>query len=652
MNIDSLSKYNMDYKVGSNKFKNSNFLEIGLKDVCTCSNVAGTNNIPMNNYKHANCDLTSHNNCSNINLYNAIILDEYNSKMAGASKLKHHKRKSTDESSHVSLSKKPDYIEKKYKQIKLMGDEIIEKIKKDNIQISDDMIIQLINNIKVGNQDLYIDRSTKDDVVNYINFVLNKELFKTYDHTLTTFIKDTNDFEQIKNLIRIQDYAHFNYQTKLRAQDYSNICLNYKSDPYFYYNKHETVIPAMIFALFGSKIPILFDLAVYQDLFQMMEEIENNNYGNYKNILLLLYRLADKDQYILKGHRYDKHSNSEYTRIFLAIALKKIIYGMMENKISSKLMGAVMNILNKFYDPTCKNKDELFLTSILKIWSFKPTLINTIQGEYKSVYFYEYDINNTTIDVLANFSNDILNFSYFDNKTNRIYFSLKNYYDYKNSSKFPTINNINNIGNFNMLQNNMFSKGMSIINYGPSFNSTIFKTTGVLIVSTPRHKYLLGSSDNLINVKQIDFQPIINIGTSILELRSAVCHKIHEKILNVTDCGMKPSVGRFALLKINSDKWIKYDPDFNVNITDTLTEIYNLHSEEAVGGLMDDNFTTTFLGKSDHDLKKEFRNGDLLYSYMIISNAKAMSYISMYSSIIIYSQNYDLFASQCLNKCF
>lgn len=650
MNIDELTKYNMDYKVETNKFKNSNFLEIGLKDICMCSSTGGyANNTPSNNYIHANCDLTSHNNCSNINLYNAIILDEYNNKLGGKAIVRKGKRRTQESEIATTTPKTTNYIEKKYKQIKYVADTIIDKVRAGNIQnLSDDMISEFISGIRLPDQDIYIDKSTKDDIINYINFVLNKELL-TYKHSLSTFIKDANDFEQIKNLIRIQDYAHFNYQTKLRAYDYSNICMNYKSDPYFYYNNDEHIIPPMLFALFGSKMPILFDLAVYQDLFQMMEEIENNDYGNYKNVLLLLYRLADKEPYIVKGHTYDKQSNSEYTRIFLAIAIKKIIYGLMENKISSKLMEAVMNILNKFQDNTCKNKDELFLTSILKIWSFKPTLINTIDREYKSVYFYEYNINNTTIDVLANFSNDILNFSYFDKTSNRIYFSLKNYYDYKNSTKFPNMNTVNN---FNLMQANMFSKNVSLFNYGPSFNSSIFKTTGILIVSTPRHKYLLGANDNLINVKQIEFQPIINIGNSVLELRSAVCHKIYEKILNITDCGMKPSVGRFALLKINNDKWIKYDPDFNVNFQDTITEILNIHNEENIEDLMDENFAATFLGKSIYDIRKEFKKGELLYSPMIISNAKAMSYLSMYSSIVIYSQNYDLFASQCLNKCF
>lgn len=651
MNIEGLSKYNVDYKVGTDKFKNSNFLEIGLKDICRCNHKGGI----KHNYKHANCDLTSHYNCSNINLYNAIVFDEYNNKTAGASKMKTRKKTRVEPRFDV-VSKKPDYIEKKYKQIKLMGDKIIEKVRGENMQVSDDLILESINNIKIADQDLYLDKSTKEDIINYINFVLNKELFKTYDHTLTTFIKDMNDFEQIKNLIRIQDYELFNYQTKLRAHDFNNICADYKSDPYFYFNcknddsgLSECIIPAMVFALFGSKIPVLFDLAIYQDMFQMMQELENDDYGKYKNILLLLYRIADKEQYMLKGHKYDKQSNSEYTRIFLAIAFKKIIYGMMENKISSKLMSAVMNILNKFYDPTCKNKDELFLTSILKIWSFKPTLINTIQGEYKSVYFYEYNINDTTIDILANFSNDIFNFSYFDSKSNRIYFSLKNFYDYKNSAKFPNINNINS---FNILQNNMFNKNISLFNYGPSFNSSIFKTTGTLIVSTPRHKYSLGLSDNLINTKQIDFQNNITIGNSSLELRSAVCHKIYEKILSVNDCGMKPSSGRFALLKIDNDKWIKYDPDFNVTFNDTLAEIINIRNDENIGDLMDENFSSILLGKSEYDIKKEFRSGNLLYSAMIISEAKALSYISMYSSIVIYSQNYDLFASQCLNKCF
>jgi hypothetical protein len=650
MNIDEISKYNKDYGLNTKKFKHSNFLEINNGDICRCGeiNMGGSEETT---FHHANCDLKSHHNCSNVNLYNAIIFDDYMDKVGGATKTKKKTTssipKTTATASNVSTtSGQPDFFKRKINIVQTIANKIISKLKSENMLVTNDLILELIKNVKISEKDMYIDRSIIDDVIKYINFILNKDV-KTYNHSLITFTREVKDLEQIRNMLSISDYSLFSSNVKMRADSYENICENFNTYPYFYFNKHETMIPAMVFALFGAKLPVLFDVVAYQDLFQMMHEIEHNDSTNYRNILLLLLRLADKEPYTVKGHLYDNQTNSEYSRIFLSIAFKKIIYGIMEGKISSRLMGVVMGVLNKFYDPNCKNKDELFLVSILKIWSLKPTLVKTVNGEHKPVFFYEYDINNTTIDVLAKFGGDILNFSYYDDKTKRIYFSLKNFTDFKNNSTFPSINTLQS---FNVLQSNPFTQNVSYLNYGPSFNSTIINTMGILIVSTPRHKFLFGSSDRSINTKIIDFQKNITIGNSLLELRSAVCHKVNDTLLNITECGMKISVGRYALLKIGFDKWIKYDPDFYVYKKETLETIIDFKNNIENTTINDLN-QELFGAASDYDIIKTFRDGMYMYGGTIIPETEAYSLINTTSSIVIYAQDYNTYTSQCINRC-
>lgn len=616
---------------------------INFEDVCTCYTEESSPEFSKDNSDNYHL-CSADGNCSISKLLRLLTSDNINSLIAGASKIMDKKKdkimKKDDNTKKIDQS---DYFVEKYNYIKKVADYIIEKLEKSNELPSERTILNVIReyNKKEG---LFVepDDFLINEIKNYINLLFQKKI-KAYNHPLFCVSPSNTSLliEQLKNIDTAFDLAKYQSIIELvrkKACSYTDLTSLPELIPLVHYGKY--MLPSVVIALFGIKLPVLFDLIAKQDLYVLCKEMETTKYENYKNTLLLLFRMSDKEPFQCpKGH-IGSNTNTVYgeiCRIVLSMILKKILLGIMQGILYADEIPYIKNLLDG------NGSDEELLKFILKIWSFKPTTIQTYTPNgfmTERVYYVEYDFRDRFYDQNHKFNDRILSYPYYDPQSNKLLCSLA----------YADMTNMAPIG----MMNPMYYANTRI------GKNTIVDTMGIIILYVPRlikrGKIFNEYSDKLITT-YIDIEPNLTINGINYFLKSAVCYPIDD-VSNI--CGYRDTLSTFALL--NTQKgWLKYDPDYNLyseKENDLISKLYKAEYRRIYPDTNNDEFEDNFKEwvkdyKNINDITALYKTGMINIGSLIIDTEEAMRLINSGGILMIYAQDYMDFNTQnSLGRCY
>ncbi|CCU55762.1 P4b precursor [Choristoneura biennis entomopoxvirus] len=474
---------------------------------------------------------------------------------------------------------------------------------------------------------------------------------KTINHSLMSTVNiNTNDLiqqlRQVYNLSTLVDYDSFLNNLKVSSIEYTDIA---DCNEYIRYKPNEPSVPSLLFALFSTRIPVLFDIVVNQDLFKLQQELQADDYSTYKNIYLLLFRLSDREPYYSNQSSGISNKNDIYTelsRILLSMSVKRLVSKIITGTVTGNTIAPIMNIFKNLYIKNVRSYQEALLSAILKIWSYSPTVVlKNISSDFKteSVFFVEYEISeyNQFENQNIKFSQELMKYIYYDPIVNKVILSPKYILD--------SIS-----GNMNLQNMTYCTTGLRSIN--PMTNIAL-KSTGVFILSIPRlikqsySCYGLPDefSDRLIN-KYVDLDQNITIGCNMFQLRAAVCYKI-SKYIDLESCVQNPSsLGTVAIVKTQKG-WIRYNPDLMYSCNEkkeildktlkyefTKNQTQYTYNDGPFPDREFDEWKRNFA--CANNIIDRFERGYINIDSLIIQEAEAIDTISRYGTIIIYSQEY------------
>lgn len=474
----------------------------------------------------------------------------------------------------------------------------------------------------------------------YKNKTINHSLLSTININTTDLIQQ---LRQVYNLSTLVDYDSFLNTLKVSSIEYTDIA---DCNEYIRYKPNETSIPSILFALFSTRIPILFDIVVNQDLFKLQQELQSVDYNSYKNIYLLLFRLSDRDPYYSNqssGINNKMDVYTELSRILLSMSIKRLVSKIISGNVTGNTVGPIMNIFKNLYIKNVRSYQEALLSAILKIWSYAPTIVlKNISSDFRTetVFFVEYEISeyNQFENQNIKFSQDLIKYIYYDPLINKVILSPKYILD--------------SISGNSNIQNSYCNMGIRNIN--PMSNIAL-KSTGIFVLSIPRlikQSYSYGLPDEFSDkllTKYVELDQNITIGCNMFQLRSAVCYKI-SKYMDLESCIQNPSsLGTVAIVKTQKG-WIRYNPDLMYSCNekkDLLDKLLKYEFKKTQNQYNDDGI---FSDREFEEWKRSFscinniverfEKGYINIDSLIIQESEAIDTISRFGTIIIYSQEY------------
>jgi hypothetical protein len=655
------------FKIKSDNFldlynNGTNYLmsEIGAGDVCMCNSVDITEDIQ---YK----DILSGNDthvCKDSKCSNGILMFDFMTEMskdkliAGAQKnVKRPVRKIENRS--PKFNEIESTLNKKAELLKNIAEYVANTLPKSPLTYSGNDIYRII--LSSPYKDINLNTN---DIENIIALAAEFYKNKTVNHSLFSTINlNTNDLiqqlKQIQDITLLIDYDSFLESLKVSSSEYQDI----SDSPYIRYCSTDQPIPSVIFALFATRIPVLFDLIINQDLFQLQRELQSNNYENYKNIYLLLFRLSDREPYYnTQGHGEISKNNiyTELSRIVLSMSLKKIISKLFEGTVTSPLVSPVLNIFKNLVVKNVKTYQEMLLSCILKIWSFKPTVVlKNITSDFRTetVFFVEYDISgyNQFDNQNIKFNQELLKYMYYDQINNKVILSPKFMLD-------SLSGNMSNIPN---VQPPITYCNTGLYRNIPTLTNIALRSTGVFILSIPRlikrtlSFNLPDEFNDRMTTRYVDLDQNITIGNNLFQLRSAVCYKI-SKVIDLETCTQNPStLGTVAIVRTQKG-WIRYNPNLMQSFSEKRDILESLRKIEFTKYNIDNNIE--FNQEEFEEWKRVYSNMDRItdkfnrgfidIDALIIPESEAIDTISRYGTLIIYAQEYSgLYDMSPLRRC-
>ncbi|AAG02853.1 putative core protein [Betaentomopoxvirus amoorei] len=570
------------------------------------------------------------------------------SKSAGASNVKssnNQNQKKRKSESGNKIQKQLDIMNTKEDHIKKIAEYVANNLPKSPLTYTVHDINRLI--ITSPFKDVILN---ENDMKSIIGLAAAFYKNKTINHSLLSTINiNTNDLiqqlRQVYNLSTLVDYDSFLNNLKVASVEYTDIA---DCNDYIKYVPDEPNVPSILFALFSTRIPVLFDIVVNQDLFKLQQELQTDDYSAYKNIYLLLFRLSDREPYYSNqsgglSNKIDVYT--ELSRILLSMSIKRLILKIIKGTVTGNTVAPIMNIFKNLYIKNVRSSQEALLSAILKIWSYAPTIVlKNISSDFRTetVFFVEYEISeyNQFENQNIKFTQELMKYIYYDPIVNKVILSPKYILD--------SIG-----GNTGMQSITYCNSGFRSIN--PMTNVAL-KSTGMFILSIPRlikQSYSYGLPDEFSDrllTKYVDLDQNITIGCNMFQLRAAVCYKI-SKYVDLDTCIQNPiSLGTVAIVKTQKG-WIRYNPDLMYSCNekkDLLDKILrneykkslNLNNYEVNQYLDKDyeEWKSTF--SSINNIIDKFEKGYVSTDSLIIQEAEAIDIISRYGTIIIYAQEY------------
>ncbi|CCU56384.1 P4b precursor [Mythimna separata entomopoxvirus 'L'] len=648
------------FKMESIKSSNTNYLIAGVTtdDICNCSNdldeyildkLSITDRIDAGYLKH---DCSMECGCLNGKLMLCMTGDMTKdnlisscSKTAGAQSKNQQpiqKKKKSDNS--IKINKQLDVMNKKDDVIKKIADYIANTLPKSPLTYTVQDIYRLIMTSPFKEYSL-----NDNDIKNIIGLASAFYRNKTINHSLLSTINiNTNDLlqqlKQVYNLSTLVDYDSFLNTLKVSSTEYTDIS---DCNDYIRFKPNEPSIPSILFALFSTRIPVLFEIVVNQDLFKLQQELQHDDYASYKNIALLMFRLSDREAYYTNqsnGSGIKADVYTELSRILLSMSIKRLVSKIMTGTVTGNTVSPIMNIFKNLYIKNVRSYQEALLSAILKIWSYAPTIVlKNISSDFRTetVFFVEYEISeyNQFENQNIKFSQDLIKYIYYDSNINKVILSPKYILD--------SISGNTNINNSLPYCNS----GIRSIN--PMTNIAL-KSTGVFILSIPRlvkRSYSYGLpdefSDRLIN-KYVDLDQNITIGCNMFQLRAAVCYKI-SKYMDLESCIQNPlSLGTVAIVKTQKG-WLRYNPDLMYSCNEKkelLDKLLKYEFRKSTNNFPDQEFLDgsfeewkkSFVGMNN--IIDKFERGYINIDALIIQESEAIDIISRFGTLIIYAQEY------------
>ncbi|AAC97680.1 ORF MSV164 putative core protein, fowlpox virus P4b homolog (vaccinia A3L), similar to SW:P17355 [Melanoplus sanguinipes entomopoxvirus] len=617
---------------------------ISLEDICKCYNNDNNEYMtfeydPISGENHI-CSIAG--NCIISDFFNKLTSEFTKTQLIAGARKSDKNNKSNNISTNIDkkqdiLKRLAEYIAKSFsKSPNLYTEQDIRNI----IALSN---IDGIRNINLSNED--INNIINLATVYYKSKIVDHPLFSVKSENVTDLMQQ---LKQVDSVANISDYEGFLNNLKLRSYNYIDVTSCNLTNT-LYYHPNEPSIPSIIFALFANRLPILFDLITSQDLYMLQKELQSDDYSKYNNLFLLIFRLSDKDYfYNLKGHSGSKNSfYNELSRIILSMAVKQMVYNIIAGTVTSNLTNSFVNIINRYRVDNIRSPQEAMLTILLKMWSYKPTIVlKSSIGPYndlkpESVFYVEYDINDISrIDASTNirFGQEMLKYIYYDRLSNKVVL-------------LPTVLNTVPTINANLNQFPFLANQYSQMSYGA--NNITLRSLGIFVLSIPRiisSLYYNGYANEYggrLNTRYINIDQTITISDRIFILSSAVCYKSATTI-NADPCfGTQIAMGTIAIVRTQKG-WLRYDPDLKVScnsqqeiLDKMIRSEYNKYTASDQYG-MNEGFDDEFEHwkkdiKNVEKIIDRFDKGYVNIDALIINDSEAIDIISRYGTILIYS---------------
>lgn len=513
-------------------------------------------------------------------------------------------------------------------------------------------------------------------IENYINTFYQNKCFDNIP--LLKLVKDKHS-----NLEKILDkYINFsNYPFLIKysidqSKNYTNILQNdlclgegtiMAKDINFKDKKH-LIHPAIV-ALYLNKLPILENLTIFNDSFELYKELnklqntdltrDNTEILNY-NLELLKLRLGEPNNFSGTDPLV-----SELNRISMHSILRACITEM-RNKNFDYIGNVLFNELLTKIDFKYRNyatKPIGTVELILRTFSFKPTVVlknnifdnNSLGKSY--VYSYDYKFDNP---------NGIINLN--DNQQ-----------DIQQALLMQNLNPMMmQLMQTNMNQN-MHIGANKLLNCGTLLNhqeskNIILNSIGILVINIERLRTesMFGSTQEVFNTQSINYTDTLTINNKIFNINSVLLLDNQ----SVSNCSSRlgyinrNKYNLYTLVKISTDKWFKYYPEMFgdnqiknkliiKNITTYMKNYYKFIKQNPADGKPIDeidpsyisNFIAEFPSKEDKIKKMLSENSEFSIDNFIISDSEARTEIMNNSNVLIYAEDITNISAVCHNPC-
>ncbi|QGN68101.1 P4b major core protein precursor [Equine molluscum contagiosum-like virus] len=510
---------------------------------------------------------------------------------------------------------------------------------------------------------LGIDRSDRQELFELLGHVKSSlsqssvSVKTTHPLVLIYSHADTRIGEQLRALEKV--YSPSRYHTLVattRFQSANFTDMSSSQDLVFKYRDTDSTcfVHPILVALFGVKLPALENAFVYGDSYSLLRQLYDFKKVKPDNYMLLINRLTEDSPILFTGV-HDVVS-TEVQRANVHTMLRKIILNLRLGIFYCCDHEAVDSYLMKIihtHSSQMMADEEQMLASVLAIASFRPALVSVMRPGGAG-----YDVNLQPVAYIAVTpsrmittgdhpvainSNSVYSLT-FDSATGRVIFSPPH-------MSYPAPLGCRGVDALPVLHGNP----MPVLDRQASA-PVIVNGTLIYYVERRQSKNIIGGEcyagfRSVIDDRPMDIATDLTINGILYRLRSAVCYKISDQLIDgceVADIFLK---GYYTILFTELGPWL-YDPlsVFSKPAREArLTRaMRNAFSREHAGEddslfydwLKQESTQAVFLAK-----QQQLMNHHAMFDDDLIGMEEAMSLVSRHCCILVYAQDYEPYVS-------
>lgn len=556
-----------------------------------------------------------------------------------------------------------------------------------------------------------------EQLMNWIqaNFVstLKTQIIST--HPLFAILGKTRERESLNEIVRRYQHENIKYsQSHVALSKAISVEWNDITDLETFTNrvdfdcrdKMTDLIDPIIWLLFATKFPGFEDLCILQDYMKLLESVSRNEMDKDNNMLFIL-RSVDPTLLPSKNPVYNSPLTNEALRLSISLYLRELAILVRTGTFKSKLSGQLMDLLNEVKLPNKKFEEENIISTILSVFSFKPTLVAKTKGnilrlndstfdptnyygmklpenifpvhtiEYPLLDFYSVLRNEIPVFSASNFQAIVYNTT-----SNKATFIRRDQDDSIDKEKM--VSNLLNLVLNKSSEINAAEVASTLIQQNgieamtkTQFPTTVLLTNGMYIVSVPREDTTYSNefrqpsfySNNNRYKATLNLSPVIYDEQTelkkIYNLAGAICYDTIDSEAYATSYNtnnpvyhvdIEQKIGRYAILK-SGDRWFEYNP-------------YTFLSPSRIKERMEiieENYYNRYVAENPQPLlrKEEFlktqdwvkQRDEILQKKMNITDMEipeelAKSKISTSACLLFYKEDYDVYRSRSDQSIF